>query len=426
MLDSVLAVRARSRAERDAPWRSTGRTALLALARRGRRWSPRRARSTCWPGSALLAVCVAVDLALAGSVRRPSSGSDPATPSVRLGEPVEVDADRSTNPGGRRVRGRAARRLAAVGRRRARTGTRSTCRPASGAGSSTTLLTPTRRGDRPADRVTVRSRRPAGARRPAAVGTPCRGGCGCCRRSARAGTCPSRLARLRELDGRTSVNVRGQGTEFDSLREYVVGDDVRSIDWRATARPADVVVRTWRPERDRHVLLVPGHRRAPAPAGSATRRGWTPPWTPRCCSPRSPSRAGDRVDLLAADRRVRAARRRAQTGSQLLPALVEAMAPLEPELLEADCAAVVGAIRARTSQRSLVVLLTAAGVGLGRGEPAAGAGRADRAAPGRRRLGRPTRRSAAMAGGRGDADAVYARRGRRAARSPTGAGWPRC
>nr|WP_309491640.1 DUF58 domain-containing protein [Microbacterium sp. Se5.02b] len=47
---------------------------------------------------------------------------------------------------------------------------------------------------------------------------------------------PSRLARLRELDGNTSIQVRGQGTEFDSLREYVRGDDVRSIDWRATAR----------------------------------------------------------------------------------------------------------------------------------------------------------------------------------------------
>ena len=33
--------------------------------------------------------------------------------------------------------------------------------------------------------------------------------------------------------------VRGQGTEFDCLREYVRGDDVRSIDWRATARRHD-------------------------------------------------------------------------------------------------------------------------------------------------------------------------------------------
>lgn len=67
---------------------------------------------------------------------------------------------------------------------------------------------------------------------------------------------PSRLARLRELDGRTSVLTRGEGTEFDSLREYVPGDDTRSIDWRATARQTTVAVRTWRPERDRHILIV--------------------------------------------------------------------------------------------------------------------------------------------------------------------------
>ena len=67
---------------------------------------------------------------------------------------------------------------------------------------------------------------------------------------------PSRLAKLREIDGLLPVLIRGHGTEFDSLREYVVGDDVRSIDWRATARRADVVVRTWRPERDRRVVIV--------------------------------------------------------------------------------------------------------------------------------------------------------------------------
>ena len=61
--------------------------------------------------------------------------------------------------------------------------------------------------------------------------------------------------------------IRGQGTEFDSLREYVVGDDVRSIDWRATARRSDVVVRTWRPERDRRTgptrAYQDGHTRDP-------------------------------------------------------------------------------------------------------------------------------------------------------------------
>ncbi|MGZ4578549.1 MAG: DUF58 domain-containing protein, partial [Mycobacterium sp.] len=67
---------------------------------------------------------------------------------------------------------------------------------------------------------------------------------------------PARLAKLREIDGLLPTLIRGQGTEFDSLREYVVGDDVRSIDWRGTARAEHVVVRTWRPERDRRVLCV--------------------------------------------------------------------------------------------------------------------------------------------------------------------------
>ncbi|WP_394815508.1 DUF58 domain-containing protein, partial [Clavibacter michiganensis] len=63
--------------------------------------------------------------------------------------------------------------------------------------------------------------------------------------------------------------VRGQGTEFDSLRDYVRGDDVRSIDWRATARRQDVVVRTWRRSRDRR----PEGARRPRRLGRPHARG---------------------------------------------------------------------------------------------------------------------------------------------------------
>src|SRR5690606_17265456 len=63
---------------------------------------------------------------------------------------------------------------------------------------------------------------------------------------------PSREARMREFSGAVSVQVCSHGTEFDSLREYVRGDDVPSIDWRATARAGTTMLRTWRPERDRH------------------------------------------------------------------------------------------------------------------------------------------------------------------------------
>ncbi len=91
---------------------------------------------------------------------------------------------------------------------------------------------------------------------------------------------PSRLARLRDLDGRSAVRVRGQGTEFDSLREYVRGDDVRSIDWRAIGpqpqrRGPHLAARARPPggAGARHVAYVgrPGRRRTPARLGDGRR-----------------------------------------------------------------------------------------------------------------------------------------------------------
>jgi uncharacterized protein (DUF58 family) len=49
---------------------------------------------------------------------------------------------------------------------------------------------------------------------------------------------------------------RGEGLEFESLREYVVGDEPRRIDWRATARRGRPIVRSHRHEESRTVLLA--------------------------------------------------------------------------------------------------------------------------------------------------------------------------
>lgn len=69
-------------------------------------------------------------------------------------------------------------------------------------------------------------------------------------------------------------------------------------------------------------------------------------------------KAGDRVDLLGYDRRVRAQVRSHGRGSTL-PAIVQAMAPLEPELVESDAAGLVTTILGGQSRtRQLVVLLT--------------------------------------------------------------------
>ena len=296
-------------------------------------------------------VLLVLDVALAASPREVQVDRDTAA-SVRLGEET-ASVLTLTNLGRRRLRGvvRDAWQPSAGAVRNRHV----VDLPAGERRRTSTVLRPSRRGDRLAGPVTVRSSGPLRlAARQASLPVPGRLRVLPPFRSRR--HLPTRLARLRELDGRASVQVRGQGTEFDSLRDYVAGDDVRSIDWRATARRQHVVVRTWRPERDRRVLVVLDTSRT-----SAARIGDEPrldaAMDAALLLAALASRAGDRVDLVAMDRRVRA-HVEGVRGSELLAALVETMAPLEPELVEADWPAVVGEVRARLTQRALVVLLT--------------------------------------------------------------------
>ncbi|MFE1292793.1 DUF58 domain-containing protein [Streptomyces sp. NPDC058751] len=334
----------------------TGRAALLAAlgAIPVGIWGP------SWTGvlavNVPLALACACDATLAAPVRRLGLTRSGDT-SVRLGESADVTLT-VTNPSGRPLRAHlrdawppsswepgteveASRHRLTV--------------PAGERRRLTTRLRPTRRGDRRADRVTIRSFGPLGL-------------------FSRQGShevpwtvrvlppftsrkhLPSKLARLRELDGRTSVLTRGEGTEFDSLREYVPGDDTRSIDWRATARRTAVAVRTWRPERDRHILLVLDTGRTSAGrVGDAPRLDAS--MDAALLLAALASRAGDRVDLLAYDRRVRALVQGRAAGD-VLPSLVNAMAGLEPELVETDARGLTATALRTTPRRSLIVLLT--------------------------------------------------------------------
>ncbi|WP_406378036.1 DUF58 domain-containing protein [Streptomyces sp. NBC_00197] len=334
----------------------TGRAALLAAlgALPVGIWEP------SWTGilavNAPLALACACDAALAAPVRRLGLTRSGDT-SVRLGDTADVTLT-VTNPSGRPLRAHL-RDAWPPSSWEAGTEVASSRHhvsvPAGERRRVTTRLRPTRRGDRQADRVTIRSYGPLGL-------------------FARQGNhkvpwsvrvlppftsrkhLPSKLARLRELDGRTSVLTRGEGTEFDSLREYVPGDDTRSIDWRATARRTTVAVRTWRPERDRHILLVLDTGRTSAGrVGDAPRLDAS--MDAALLLAALASRAGDRVDLLAYDRRVRALVQGRAAGD-VLPSLVNAMAGLQPELVETDARGL-AAIALRTApRRSLIVLLT--------------------------------------------------------------------
>ncbi len=332
----------------------TGRTVLLALAGVvAVALAPGWGTVLGW--AAVVALLAAVDLALAGSPRALRVVREPVA-AVRLGESARVSVVLA-NPGRRRVRGVVRDgwppSAGATTRRHA------VDLPAGEQRRVAATLRPTRRGDRRTAGVTVRSLGPLGlAARQATLAAP--GDLRVLPSFASRRHLPAKLARLRELDGLASVRVRGQGTEFDSLRDYVDGDDVRSIDWRATARrqaERRLVVRTWRPERDRQVLLVlDTSRTAAARVADAPRLDAA--MDAALLLAALAARAGDRVDLLAMDRRVRG--RVSGVGrSSLLPALVATMAPLEADLVEADWGAIVATVLRGLTRRALVVLLTA-------------------------------------------------------------------
>jgi uncharacterized protein (DUF58 family) len=117
------------------------------------------------------------------------------------------------------------------------------------------------------------------------------------------------------------------------------------------------MVRTWRPERDRRVVCVLDTGRT-----SAVRVGDEPrldaTMDAALLLAALAARAGDQVDLLAVDTAVRAAVSGAGR-RDLLPRLVNALAPLEPALVETDFELVVGEVLRRERKRALIVLFTA-------------------------------------------------------------------
>lgn len=311
----------------------------------------RPAYSTAWLWVLAVAVLVAADLLAAPAPARLAVTRRP-TGSVRLGEETSTTLVAEVT-GGRRLR-------ALV---------RDAWQPTAGALDNrhrlslapgdrtllTTPLRPRRRGDLHATGVTVRC--------PGPLGLAARQGTRSVPGSVRSLPAfesrrhlPSRLARLRDLDGRSAVRVRGRGTEFDSLREFVRGDDVRSIDWRATGRTRTVVVRTWQPERDRRVVLVLDTSRT-----SAARVGDVPrldaAMDAALLLATLASRAGDRVDVIGGDRTVHT-RIRAVGGRGVASQLQDRLADLEPVIAEADWSSLLGAVATWGRQRALVVLLT--------------------------------------------------------------------
>ncbi|RBW57853.1 DUF58 domain-containing protein [Ruegeria sp. A3M17] len=62
------------------------------------------------------------------------------------------------------------------------------------------------------------------------------------------------------LNGRHASRLRGRGLNFEELRNYLPGDDIRTIDWKVTARTGEPHVRVYTEERDRPALLLVDQR----------------------------------------------------------------------------------------------------------------------------------------------------------------------
>lgn len=166
-----------------------------------------------------------------------------------------------------------------------------------------------------------------------------------------------RLRRARLLtEGQRATARRGGGTEFDSLREYVQGDEYRSIDWAATARAGRPIVRTLRAERNQQVLVLLDAGRVVAGSVDAVPRldhGMDATLALATVA----TRLGDRVGLVAfgaAPRAIVPPRR----GADQLRRLSRAMHALEPELAESGYREAFRVTLARFHRRALLVLVT--------------------------------------------------------------------
>jgi uncharacterized protein (DUF58 family) len=162
--------------------------------------------------------------------------------------------------------------------------------------------------------------------------------------------------RVQALLGVRPIRQRGEGMEFESLREYVPGDDPRRIDWNATVRRRRLVTRRYRHERNHTVVIaVDASRLMGARVGERTKLDHA--IDAALAVAHAALTAGDRVGLALFDASVRAylppRGHRHRFG-----AFVEVLRTACPTLGEVDYGALVRRLALHQRQRALVVVLT--------------------------------------------------------------------
>jgi uncharacterized protein (DUF58 family) len=160
-----------------------------------------------------------------------------------------------------------------------------------------------------------------------------------------------RRGRFREA-GRRSRGPLGLGTDFESIRDYLPDDDVRQVNWPATARTGRPMSNQYRVEQDRDVLcVVDCGRLTAAPLGDRTRLDAALDAVAAVAS--VADEVGDRCGALAFDAEVRRTVRPRRKGAR---AVIASVFDLEPMPVDSDYELAFRTVRGL--KRAFVLVLT--------------------------------------------------------------------
>jgi uncharacterized protein (DUF58 family) len=156
--------------------------------------------------------------------------------------------------------------------------------------------------------------------------------------------------------GLRRMRVRGQGREFESLREFVVGDEIRHIAWTASARRGKLITRQYTIERSQNiVILLDTGRLMTAQIGQLSKLDHAINATLSLSY--VAISGGDNVGFLAFSRRV-TGYLPPRRGRDQINRLMEVLYSLEPQLVEPSYSRAFNFFSANCHRRSLVVILT--------------------------------------------------------------------
>ena len=172
----------------------------------------------------------------------------------------------------------------------------------------------------------------------------------------------AREAELKALGARSLVSShrktswRGEGREFESLRDYVRGDELRHISWSATARRGKLTTRQYQIERDQTILIaIDGGRLMTARIEQETKLDSAVHAALALMS--AAARAGDNAGLLVFGRKIKAFLPPSR-GHDHIDAALEALYSIEPEMIEPSYSRAFEYIAANSKRRSLVIVIT--------------------------------------------------------------------